>query len=237
MKTDLAKKEAAIKLRRKGKSIRDIEKVLSIRRSTLSGWLYNVELTNEQKTQLHQKWLAALAKARLKAVEINRNAKTERIIKIKQGVEEFMSEIEINKTWGELIFSMFYLAEGTKKESSIVIANSSPEVLKSFLNLFRYLYKPDESKLRCCLHLRKDQSDKQSKNYWSEILNISKSQFYKTQFDKRTIKSTFKNYKGVCVLIYLDMNLQRRILYIGEALLQKINKTNGRVAQLVRAPH
>ena len=237
MKTDLAKKEAAIKLRKKGKSIRDIEKVLGVNRSTLSGWLRNIELTKEQKTQLHQKWLAALIKARLKAAEINRGARTERIIKIKQEVEGFMSGIEINKTWGELIFSIFYLAEGTKKENAIVIANSNPEVLKSFLNLFRYLYKPDETKFRCCLHLRKDQSGKQSKNYWSEILNISKSQFYKTQFDKRTIKSTFKNYKGVCVLIYLDMNLQRRILYMGEELLQKINKINGRVAQLVRAPH
>ncbi|MDO8436131.1 MAG: hypothetical protein Q7S82_01955 [bacterium] len=224
MKIDLAKKEAAIKLRRKGKSIRNIEKTLNINRSTLSGWLRNIELTNEQKTQLHQKWLTALIRARLKAAEINRNAKIERIRKIKQGVGELMSRIEINKTWGELIFSIFYLAEGTKKENAIVIANSNPEVLKSFLTLFRYLYKPNELKFRCCLHLRKDQSNEQSKNYWSETLKISESQFYKTQFDKRTIKSTYKNYKGVCVLTYLDMNLQRRILYIGEELLQTINK-------------
>lgn len=224
MKTNLVKKKVAIKLRRKGKSIRDIEKDLSIPRSTLSGWLHNIELTKEQKTKLHQKWLAALVKARLKAAKINRNGRLERIGGIKQGVEEFISGVKIDKTLGELMLAIFYLAEGTKKENSIVIANSNPEVLKAFLNLFRYLYQPDKSKFRCCLHLRKDQSEEQLKDYWAGILNIPKSQFHKTQFDKRTVKPSFRNYKGVCVVIYFDMNLQRRILYIGDELLQMINK-------------
>lgn len=225
MKTDLNKKEVAIKLRRKGKSIRDIEKALGIPRSTLSGWLHNIELTKGQKGKLHQKWLAALVKARLKAAEINRNGRLERIKKIKQGVEEFILGVKkINKTLGELILAIFYLTEGTKKENSIVIANSNPEILKAFLNLFRFLYKPDKSKFRCCLHLRKDQSEEQLKDYWARILNIPKSQFHKTQFDKRTVKPTFRNYKGVCVVIYFDMNLQRRLLYMGEELLRMINK-------------
>ena len=224
METDLAKKEVSIKLRRKGKSIRDIEKTLGISRSTLSGWLRNIELTKEQKIKLHQKWLAALVKARLKAAEINKNGKLKRIERIKQEVEEFMLGVKIDKTLGELIFAIFYLAEGTKKENSVVIANSNPELLKSFLNLFRYLYQPDNSKFRCCLHLRKDQLERQLKDYWSRILHIPKSQFHKTQFDERTTKPSFGNYKGVCVLFYYDVNLQRRILYIGGELLQTINK-------------
>ena len=224
MKTDFTKKEAAIRLRRKGKSIRDIEKLLGVRRSTLSGWLCNIELTKGQKEKLHQKWLAALVKARLKAAEINRNEKLERIRKIKQEVKEFISEVKIDKSLGKLIFATFYLAEGTKRENSIVIANSNPALLKFFLNLFRYLYQLDKSKFRCCLHLRKDQPEEKLKNYWSRTLNISKSQFIKTQFEKRTVKPTFKRYKGVCAIYYYDMNLQRKILYTGEELLRMISK-------------
>ncbi|MBU4298625.1 hypothetical protein KJ636_01115 [Patescibacteria group bacterium] len=224
MKTDLVKKEMAIKLRRKGKSIRGIEKLLGVRRSTLSGWLCNIELTKGQKEKLHQKWLSALVKARLKAAEINKNGRLERIEKIKREIRKFMLKVKIDKTVGELMLAVFYLAEGTKRENSIVIANSNPEILKAFLNLFRYLYQSDKSKFRCCLHLRKDQPEEQLKNYWSRILDIPKSQFHKTQFDKRTVKPTFKNYKGVCVVIYFDMNLQRRLLYMGEELLQMINK-------------
>jgi hypothetical protein len=224
MKTDLVKKEMAIRLRKRGKSIRNIEKVLGIPRSTLSGWLYNVELTREQKLKLHQKWLVALVKARLKAAEINKKGRLERIERIKQEVKKSMLGVKMDKILGELMLAIFYLAEGTKKENAIVIANSDSKILKAFLNLFRYVYQTNKSKFRCCLHLREDQPEEQLKNYWSGILKISKSQFHKTQFDKRTTKPTFKNYKGVCVVIYFDMSLQRRILYIGEELLLMINK-------------
>lgn len=224
MKTNLVKKEIAIKLRKEGKSIRDIENILGVARSTLSSWLYNVELTKEQKERLHKKWLEALVKARLKAADVHRNGRLERVKRIKEDTAKFASKFTIDKTLGEIIFAIFYLAEGTKKECSVVIVNSSPNILKNILNLFRYLYSPKPSKFRCCLHLRMDQSEEQLKNYWSKILNIPKFQFIKTQFDKRTIKPTFKKYRGVCTVFYNDVNLQRRILYIGEELLQAMDK-------------
>lgn len=227
MKTSKGEKETAIKLRKEGKSIRDIEKILKVSRSTLSGWLHNIELSEKQKKQLHENWQTALIKARAIAAELNRAARLERIRKIRQNVEKLTSGIVIDRITGELIFATFYLAEGTKTEGSVIIANSNPEILKSLLNLFGYLYKPDISKFRCCLHLRKDQSEKELKNYWSKILDIPKSQFVTTQFDKRTIKPTFKNYKGVCVVLYHDTNLQRRILYTGEKVLQMIETIKG----------
>jgi len=224
MKTNPAKKEKAIKLRLKGKSIRDIERILDISRSTLSGWLRNIKLSKTQKNHLYKKWLNALVRARLKAVKINRNRQINKLENIRRGAKRLLSNITIDKTMGEIIFATFYLAEGTKKEGMFVIANSNPKILVAFLNLFRYLYSPIKSKFRCCLHLRNDQSEKKLKQYWSKILNISKSQFIKTQFDKRTNNPTFKNYRGVCVIFYYDSDLQRRILYGGEELLQTINK-------------
>lgn len=193
-------------------------------RSTLSGWLKNVELTQEQKEKLYQNWLSALVKARLKASYVHRIERLKRVKKIRQEVEEFTTGIEIDKVLGELIFSIFYLAEGTKRENTITIANLNPHLLKSFLNLFRFLYNPDEKKFRCCLHLRKDQSEIQLKKFWSKTLNIPIFKFHKTQFDKRTVKPTFDDYKGVCVLMYFDMALQRRILYLGEKLLKIMGK-------------
>ena len=121
----------------------------------------------------------------------------------------------------------FYLAEGTKKESCFVFANSNAGILEGIIKLLRFSYQIDESKFRCCLHLRKDQNEEQSKNFWSKTLDIPKSRFLKTQFDKRTIKKTYESYKGVCVLHYYDMALQRRILYIGEKILSIINNKGG----------
>jgi len=223
MKTDLKKKELAVKLRKKGKSIRDIENTLRIARSTLSSWLRNVKLSQKQKERLHKKWINGLVKARLKASESNRNEKLSRMRKIELETKKITSNIKLDKKLGELVFAAFYLAEGTKYNGRVEIANTKPEILSSFWKLFCYLYSPDKSKFRCSLHLRMDQSEEKLKNYWSKILNISKSQFIKTQFDKRTTKPTYKNYKGVCTAYYCDVNLHKRINTIGEEVLRIID--------------
>ena len=220
------KKDAAIKLRKKGKSLRKIEKTLKIARSTLSGWLKDVELTQEQKRKLHYQWLFALVKARMKASEVHRKNKVERVSKVKDEVEISMLGVEIDKTLGKLIFATFYLAEGTKKESALSFSGSNPKFQKAFLNLFRFIYAPNELKFRCSLHLRKDQSEKSLKQYWSRSLGISKCQFFKTQFDKRTNKPSYKTYKGVCEIYYLDVSIQREVLYTGEKIIQLLNEIN-----------
>ncbi|MDP3883282.1 MAG: hypothetical protein Q8Q48_04510 [Candidatus Staskawiczbacteria bacterium] len=225
MLTDFAKKNSAIKLRREGKSYRDIESILSVNRSTLSGWLKNIVLTKDQKNKLHNNWLNSLVVARKKAVLWHNKGRNERREKAKKEVEEFILNIDLDKNIQEIILAAFYLAEGGKTENNFALANSNPEFLKSVATLLRNVFILDESKFRCCLHLRKDQDDQVLKNFWSEHLNIPKSKFLKTQFDKRTIKKTYDHYKGVCVLIYYDMALQRRILYLGQEILNNINNT------------
>src|SRR3989339_669286 len=225
--TDFNKKGLAIILRRRGKSYRDIEKSLGVRKSTLSGWLKNVKLSDRQIEKLHKKWLGALVSARAKAV-LWHNQQSEGSRKaIKKDVEDFFSDIKIDQKMGELILAMFYLAEGGKTENSFMIANSNPKILKGILTLYRNLYKLDESKFSCSLHLRNDQKEKDLKRFWSEILEIPEAKFTKTQFDKRTIKKTYDHYKGVCVVNYFDMALQRRIMYIGDKLLEVIEKNMG----------
>ena len=228
MLIDITKKEKAIKFRSEGKSYREIERILHIPRSTLSGWLYNISLTNDQKNQLHQNWLDALVKARVKASQVHRANRLKRINKIDREAEKFITNVKMDKTLGELIFTTFYQAEGSKKENAVIIANSNPKMLKALIELFRYLYKPDESKFRCRLHLRADQIESKLVRYWSKLLSIPSNKFNKSQFDKRTIAETYQKYKGVCVVIYFDMNLQRRILYIGGKLIDKLVKIRAR---------
>ena len=230
MQRNLEKKDLAISLRKKGKSIRDIERELSIARSTLSGWLRDVKLSQKQKEKLHKKWMQALVNARLKSAEHNRRAKIERMKKIENDAKNFVSSITIDKEIEEIIYAIFYLAEGTKipQAGRVEIANTNPDVMLAFLSLFRRLYSPDESRIKCQLHLRVDQSEKKIKNYWSKVLSIPKCRFIKTQFDKRALKPSFKNYKGVCVVYYCDTNMHKKIVTIGEEILLKIiNNSKG----------
>ena len=215
------KKEVAIALRLKGKSIRDIEATLKINRSTLSGWLRDVPLTPKQKKTLYKNWLLALQTARLKAMAVHQRNRLERINKIKADVDSFLSDFKMTKELGQLMFAVFYLAEGTKTEGQMSFANSNPNLLKAILTLFRNVSIPDESKFRCCLHLRKDQTDEKLKTFWSKLLQIPKSQFIKSQFDERTKNKTYPDYKGVCIIYYYDTAAQRRTMYMGKTLVNQ----------------
>lgn len=72
-------KPAAFRLRKGGFSIRDIEKRLGIPKSTLSGWLQKVELSEEQSKKLLARWRKALVKARKKAVQWHHAEKGKRL--------------------------------------------------------------------------------------------------------------------------------------------------------------
>ena len=218
------KKQKAISLRQRGKSYREIEKILDVSRSTLNGWLANVALSSEQENRLYQKCMDGLKKARAKASIAHINARIARSDKIRREARAFLDKISFNEQLCELIFSTFYLAEGSKKENAVIVANSNPILLKAIVALFRNIYDVDQNKFRCCLHLRSDQSEVKLKNFWSKLLDIPKGQFIKTQFDHRAIKESYKDYKGVCVVTYFDISLQRRILYIGDYLLEKLIK-------------
>lgn len=220
----LSLKSRATSLRKRGLSMRYIENKLGIPRSTLSGWFKDIKLSNQQRKKLFLKWENGLISARKKSALIHKEQRQNRQKTIRQKVEEFTSEMEIDKKTGELLMAMFYLAEGGKTENCFTVANSNPEILKGIINLQRFLYKLDESKFRCCLHLRNDQDEKILKTFWSKALNIPEYKFTKTAFDKRTIKKTYDHYKGVCVVNYFDVALQRRVLYLGEKLLKIINK-------------
>ncbi len=111
-------KEKAISLRKKGLSIKYIEKKLEINRSTLSGWFKNVQLTEVQKEKLLQDWKNGLIKARKKASQWHIAQGNQRRATIREEVEKFIPEKVLDKKTGELIMAAFYLAEGTKKENS-----------------------------------------------------------------------------------------------------------------------
>lgn len=215
-------KGKAILLRKKGCSITHIEKELGINRSTLSGWFKNIQLTETQKERLAQNSKNSLVAAQKKGAQWNADQGSQRRATIREDVEKFIPEKVLDKKTGELIMAAFYLAEGSKTESSFCIANSNSAILKGIITLLRYLYSIDESKFRCSLHLRSDQNEKELKTYWSKLLDIPETKFHKTQFDKRVIKKTYDHYKGVCVLYYHDMALQRRVLYLGEKILSII---------------
>jgi hypothetical protein len=219
-------KPQALALRRKGKSLRDIEKNLKIPKSTLSGWLKDVILTEEQLLNLKANHIKSFDIARKQAVLWHNMQKEMRIKIAHEQAVETLDLIDTNDTTiQELALAMLYLGEGIKTKSGLGLGNSDPLVLKFFVALILKNYKIDISEIKCVLHLRADQDANVMTEYWSKQLNLPKENFNKPSHDLRTKdRPTFANYYGVCVITCGNIAVQRKLIYLSRQYCERITK-------------
>ena len=221
-------KEEAIKLRRRGTSIKKIEARLGIPRSTLSGWLKNVYLSSKHKRKLLNDWKNGLIQARKAAVRWHNGQKEIRLQNAETAAQETLSALDVKKKEVlDLAFAMLYLGEGMKG-SATSMGNSDPLILKFFIAALLQNYDIDKSKIKCDLHLRADQDPKKLKRYWSKELGLPLSNFLSVSIDKRTVGSkTYPYYKGVCVLRCGSVAIQRKLLYLSRKFCQEVITMGG----------
>lgn len=218
-------KPKAILLRKQGKSIRYVEKILGVSRSTLSGWLKNIKLTALQYEILKEKHKYALIKARRKAIIWHNQQKTDRLKFAENEADKVLLKINNKKEITELALSLLYLGEGFKKSPRTGMGNSDPLIMKFFLQIMLNVYKIDIEKIRFDLHIRADQNPELIKEYWAKELGAPLNRFKSISVDKRTVgKTTYPNYMGVCVIDCGNIAIQRRLVYIGRKFCEKTLK-------------
>lgn len=220
----IKEREEAIKLRKQGFSIVEIEKKLGINRSTLSGWLKDVKLASKQKVRLMKHWRQGLWIARKKAIKWHNAEKAKRLNSARLQAEDVLKKIDIkNKDILDFGLAMLYLGEGFKTRERTGMGNSDPLILKAFLFILRNNYNMPDEKLYCSLHLRADQNGTAMKKYWSKELQIPINKFKHVHFDKRTIGSkTFPNYHGVCSIQCSPVAIQRKLLNISRYFCERL---------------
>ncbi len=225
------KKEAVLRFRKKGLSIRELESRFGIPRSTLSGWCRNVKISADQKRRLQQKWKMGMKKARIGAARWHAAQKRLRISVVEKSAEETLSRLNLSdQNTLEILLAFLYLGEGFKTTST-GIGNSNLLILQFFVSALRSVYKIPSEKLRCELHLRADQNGEKMKQYWSKNLGIPIGNFTTPHFDKRTLGSpTYLHYKGVCLVRCGNIAIQRKLVYLSEVACKRIV---GRLAHLV----
>ncbi len=216
-------KSKAVAFRKQGNSIRDIETSLGIPRSTLSGWFKNIKLNTSQYKILENKHKKALIKARKGAVVWHNQQKLYRLKSAENEADITLSKINTNQEIIELGLAFLYLGEGFKKSPRTGMGNSDPLILKFFLKIMLSIYKIEMGKIRFDLHIRADQNPDKLKRYWAKELKAPLDRFKSVSIDKRTIgKTTYKNYKGVCVITCGNVAIQRKLVYIGNKFCKKI---------------
>lgn len=175
MKTE--QKEKAIWMRQRGESIKCIAKTIGAAQSSVSVWVRDVVLSQEEQMALFARSLTREAvekrrTSRLKNEEIKR-----RYIMDTAGKD--LNRISLQEL--KLIGIALYWAEGGKtRQGSARISNSDPIVIQVMMKFFREVCNVDEKKFRGHIHLPSPIETKTAESYWSSVSEIPLGQFYKT---------------------------------------------------------
>jgi hypothetical protein len=139
----------------------------------VSLWVRDILLTQQQIEALKESQRKGVARARLKAVETNRQ-------KYRQLREQAQMEGRVQANEGSALHlagCMLYWAEGAKNRSELIFVNSDPEMMRYFIRFLRQSLQvsDDEFVLRIYCHSRNREEIARMEAYWLEVLALPSS--------------------------------------------------------------
>lgn len=210
-------KDKALRLRKKGYSIKEISDKLNIAKSTSSLWVRNLELDEKARERLVKRRLIGYYKTALRWKEKN----IEEELKYTEVGDEVVSKVSRNNESLKLFCSLLYWCEGSKGRV-ISFTNSDPLLIKTFLTTFRRGFTPNEKKFRILMHLHGYHNEKIQKNFWSKLTNIPRNQFNKTYHKLNTKKRIKENYQGCISLRYYDSKIAKELKAIYKSFVENM---------------
>jgi len=170
--------EEARILREQGCSIRDITAQLGVSKSTVSLWVRDIQLSEEQIEHLNANARLGSARGRerfTRAMQVRRQAM---IARYRNEAEEAYATLSRD---AQFMFGLaLYIGEGSKGElSALIVTNWDSRVIVKAIEFFRRLGVPKE-RMRCKIMLHPSQDARAAERYWSEETGIPLTQFGNT---------------------------------------------------------
>lgn len=204
----LSLKEKAINYRKRGYSYNMISEKLGVAKSTLSNWLYDIDFVPNKRVLLRierakRKLVEAMYKRRRKVLKLRE--------RIKSDAKQEIKNLTKKDLW--YIGTILYLAEGSKAQRDVRIANSNPRVIKLATHWLRETCKVKPEDFSAIVHLYPDNDVEKSIHFWAKISKIPVSQFQKTQIDKRVKKSKIKKKRLPYGTLHIRIRKNRELFY------------------------
>ncbi|MCX6755509.1 MAG: hypothetical protein NT068_03160 [Candidatus Nomurabacteria bacterium] len=216
MKKDLQQK--AKKLRAEGYSIKELQNILNVSKSTISLWVRDIELSKDAQIRIQNNY----TKGQLASQKTIQKQTQEKNILADSFAENIIKQIDISFENSLVLCSMIYQCEGSKNiKDSVTFTNSDPALIKNFLFFFRKSFHLDESKFRVLMHLHSYHNENTQKKFWSNITNIPTKNFLKT-FNKESTGSYKKEgYQGCIQVRYRDVVMGRKIQAVAKKFMER----------------
>ncbi len=225
MKRKQAEYEKAIALRKTGKSITKIAKLLGVSVSIVAVWSREVELTEEQKEKLKGR------KVRVRHLRrLARRSHLEKVSRVKKLLKDANAEIKPLSDQELFLTGLaLYWAEGFKsiKEGRLGFCNSDPRMIKFIIKWFEKALKVkrEDFILRTEFNETHRGRTEDIKSYWAKLTGIPINQFEKPFYHRSAWLRDYSNrgdYYGI---------LRVRVRRSSELL----NKTRGWISGLSQA--
>lgn len=218
----------AIKLRKKGESIKKIANLLNVSVSTSSLWCRDVQLTDNQVENLRKRQTDPFYGKRL---DYYLKKKKEFNLKLLNLKNEGINSIgKLNKREIFLIGIALYWGEGFKKDSLAGLATLDINIAKFFIFWLNKSFgiTTKDLLLRVTANISYKSKIKELEKYWSRELKIPVNQFSKPFFQKAIWKKEYENkdnYHGVLrIRVRRSINLLRKIFGYIEGINQSITE-------------
>lgn len=210
-------KQKAIQLRRQGLTYSEIQKNISVAKSTISLWLREVGLSVPQKQRITEK--RRLGQKR--GAEAQRNKRIQRQSDLIRNAQNEIGSLTKRELW--LIGIALYWAEGGKEKESrpgcqTSFSNSDPQMIALFIKWLKECAQVKDEDIHADLYIHESHRNNVEEviKAWGKILNKPRSFFRAVYFKRNKIRTKRKNvgilYIGLIrVTIRASSDLNRKI--------------------------
>ena len=213
-------KVRAYKLRREGKSYKQIKELLGIPLGTLGGWFKNEEWSKEIRDRLGKEQSLSFPKKLQAIIKANKKRWADIHQKYRDAGETEFEALKNNPLF--LAGVMLYWGEGEKatQMSRVKLANTDPQMIRLFYVFLKDVIKVPHEKICIWLLLYPDLVDDMQKRFWSRATRIPLSQFKGSIYIKGRHPTKRLSY-GVCN-IYVSSREYKEKMMVWLDLYQKI---------------
>ncbi|PJF40934.1 MAG: hypothetical protein D6737_13535 [Chloroflexi bacterium] len=195
----------ARQLRTQGYSVRDIAKMLKISKSSVSLWVRDIELNDEQKARLK----ARHGSTSLLASKANQ----EKHRKLRAAYQMAGREKARENDLLHLAGCMLYWAEGANARNKVHFVNSDPNMVAFFMRFLRDAMNIEDDAVAIYIHCHTHHPEeiRRIEFYWLELLDLPETCLRKTYVKEGSESRHNRLVNGVCTINISSTELVQRI--------------------------
>ncbi len=211
----------AIELRRLGFSYSEISKELKVSKASISNWVKNIKLTENERLNLEKNLKNKIAKGRMNSSIAIRSKK---VFKDKFAYDNALKEFEkFSKDQFFMLGLGLYWAHGLKKGNSIYFMSKDSNIMKIIVLWMKKYLNISKNKAKFRLFINISHRNGNFEDLWAKTIDIPLNLFQKTIYTNSSKAIKDREYKGSLAIMVSGVELYRKVIAWQKILIRYYN--------------